>query len=267
MTSPGGSPGPILLPGEFAIGELDLVDVADCVLISDWAGSFFNDGGNRIPGRDGILFDPLAPWAELIFMLTTWVRLTDESGSCQVDHGDGRWGHMFENLSKIKLALNPGLVTLYAAFPHLGPVQSLVKSVTKPVQLNPQYRSFQWMLTSPAGSWQSQTLQSATGNPPAVTTGGDRTIYDPIIILSAAGTFQLTAADGTVYLITGAAGPTYPVTINVGAGTVFDSAGTPADARGDVTFTHQQWCRLSPGAAQVIATSVPCTVQWRDRWS
>jgi hypothetical protein len=84
-------------------------------------------------------------------------------------------------------------------------------------------------------------------------------------VFASATTITHTHADGVVESITAAAGPTYPVTVDVGAGTILDSSGTPADVRGSVTFTQPWWLRLDPDGAQTFTGTG--TIKYRNRWA
>ncbi|MCI0544221.1 MAG: hypothetical protein L0Z49_07205 [Actinobacteria bacterium] len=245
------------------LNSLVLADVASSIRVESEGGSGFADPGIAIPGRDGIRLDDLSPLAPMTLMLRLLLRYTDENGA--VNHADGEAGHVYENFSLVQRELaGRGLHSLKRTRPHAGQVEALCKLIGDPTPGDIRI-AYLFPLAVPSGSWRSVTESSATGNPPVVTTGGSRDIWDPIIILSAASTVTVTASDGTEYEIVGGAGPTYPVTVDVGEGTVTDDNGD--DARGDVTFTRQEWCRLEANTAISIATTASTTVKWRNRWA
>lgn len=245
-------------------GNLTLSDVCSGVRIESEGGASFNDPGYFIPGRDGVESDDEAPYSPMAMALRTILRYTNSSGL--VNHTDGEAGHVFENLSKIKREFSgPGLATLTRTVPHIGDVRALCKLVGDPIPAG-MHHVYSWPLFVPSGSWEDASESSDTGNPPTgVTTLGDRVIFDPRISISAAGETTITLGDGTEYTITAAAGPTYPVVIDVGAGTAVDNNGD--DALGDITFDHEHWFRLHPQETATLTTDNSVTVYWRNRWA
>lgn len=247
---------------DWKLNNLALDTVATSVRIESEGGNSNTDGGIRIPGRDGVVIDPEAPDGAVVLTLRTILRYTNSSGA--VTHTDGKAGHVYENLSKIKKELyRPATLTRTA--PHMGTVVARdVRLIADPTPGELRH-IYLWSLLVPEGTWRDNTESTATGTPPTVTTLGNRRISDPILILSAAGEFEYTASDGTVYTITGASGPTYPVTIDVGEGTVIDD--DEEDASGSVTFSHRSWLRLDPGSNLSLTSAVEATLKWRNRWA
>lgn len=247
---------------ELAVNSLDLIDIATFATIENEVPSAFGDVGVSIPGRPGVEYDPAAPFMPLVATLRVHLRWTDEDGA--ITHTDGAAGHIYENLSLLKAELNKTAPIIYRTIPHAGDLRATFKSVT-PGFVGQQRHVYNFPLVIPSGSWQSVTETSETGNPPAVETEGDREVHDPRLSISAAGTTTITGSDGIGYTIVASSGPTYPIVVDVGAGTVIDAAA--ADARGHVAFSHQNWLRLQPKDTPTISTSVAVTVMWRDRWS
>lgn len=245
--------------------NLDLDDVATATRIESEGGAGFLDPGVQIPGRDGLLMDDDAPYGPVSLVLRTVLRYTNAAGA--VTHGDGEAGHVFENLSKIKAELaGPGLATLTRTVPHIGNVRALVKLVAPGPFVGEQRHVYYWPLECPSGSWQTASESSSAGNPPTnAVTAGDRVVFDPRLSMTTAGTVTITPAYGTTYTIVAGTGPTYPITINVGANTVVD-AGT-VDVMGDVTFNHEHWFRLDAAGSATITTPGSATVFWRNRWA
>lgn len=231
------------------LGSLTLSDVCEDVRIEDESGGYFADMGHQIPGRPGVQYDDDADLAPLVLSMRVILKATDAP----------------QNLSKIKAELRKsGLVALKRTLSYpSNQIRAMVKLVTKPIQTDPVVYTF--ILTAPSGSWQDASESSETGNPPTATTSGDTEIHDPRLTISAAGETEVTLSDGTVYTITAAAGPTYPVVVDVGAGTVLDNGG--ADAAGDVAFSHEHWLRLDADSAVSITTDNSVTLHWRNRWS
>lgn len=247
---------------DYALNSLTLLDVADVVVLEDELYAPFDDPGVLIPGRDGVEFDEEAPFTSLVVALRLHLRWTNAAGA--VTHVDGEAGHIYENLSLVKRELNKPAPVLTRTAPHIGDVRAVVKANSSPI-LGGQRHIYVFPLTIPGGAWQDAAESSDTGAPPTgVTTTGDRRIPDARISLSAAGTYTITDADGTVYSIIAAAGPTYPVVVDVGARTILDNGSV--DASGDITFSHDTWFRLSPNHTHTV-TGASSTIYWRDRWA
>ena len=241
------------------LGSLTLSDVATDVLIGNEFGGHFIDSGTHIPHQDGIRLDPQAPYSPRVLVLKTVLRYTNSSGT--ITHVDGAAGHLRENAHLIHLELaGPGEVALTRTVPHLGDVRAMVRLLDDPAPMDARH-AIGWTLTVPSGSWQDATETSEATS--SVTTSGNRRIWDPIVVFASAGTITHTAADGTVTSITAASGPTYPVTVDVGAKTVTDN--TAADVRGDVTFTQPWWLRMDPDGAQSFTGTA--TIKYRNRWA
>ena len=242
------------------LGALTLSTVATDVVIEDEYGSSWNDSGYQIPHLDGIRLDAQAPYGPRTITLKTVLRYTNSSGT--ITHTDGAAGHAYENLALIRKEFNKtsGLVTLTRTAPHVGNVRALVKLLDDPVYDSARH-VVRWVMTCPSGSWQdaSETSEATSG----VTTGGNTRIHDPKIVFASATTITHTHADGLVETITAASGPTYPVTVDVGAGTILDNGSV--DVRGDVTFSHPWWLRMDPDGAQSFTGTA--TINYRNRWA
>lgn len=254
----------------YAVHNLAGTKIAD---LDDYCTAVTNltegQGGGKVGANvqvgflDGERWEPKTQGAANI-ILSTVIRYTDEDGV--VDHEDGKPGHFMENLAALHRLLGQGRRYLYRTAPHAGSQRLLFESVTDPVTGDdkPEYR---WVLRSLSGSWQSVTQQTATGNPPSVTTGGNRPIFDPEISLSAAGSFKYTNGEGEEFEIVVAAGPTFPVTLSLvnGEWQAKDNGGF--DASQVVTVSHPAVMRFDPAASLSITTSTTCTVRWRNRWA
>lgn len=242
-----------------ALNSLDLSTVCRAVVLDTEEPAVYPGGGYEIPGRPGVELDPETDVNPLLLVVRVYPRYTNSSGV--ITHTDGEEGHWEENLSTVKAELRKRTVTLLRSFPHKGRLRA-VGRVTDSLLVS---TGLQFHLLVPSGSWQDNTEDSETGNPPTATTGGDTEIHDPRLTISAAGETEVTLSDGTVYTITAAAGPTYPIVVDVGAGTVLDNGG--ADAAGDVAFSHEHWLRLDAASAVSITTDNQVTLHWRNRWS
>lgn len=235
------------------LGDLTLSDVCAAAVVLDEGGGAYTDSSVVIPGRDGAVIDPEGSLAPLTLSVEFVPKYTDAGGT-------PGFGHL--NLSKLKAQLGkPQEVALVRTVENIGQVRAMVKQFAPLVEQRPNV--YQTSLFVASGSWQDASESSNTGNPPTVVTGGDREIWDPRLSISAAGQTQFTLSDGTVYTITAAAG-TFPIVIDVGAGTV--TAGG-SDASGRVTFSHEHWFRLEADATASITTDNTVTVFWRNRWA
>lgn len=167
------------------------------------------------------------------------------------------------NLSVVQRLLSTPQVTLERTT-TLGTVEAVVELLGPP---QPTQNRFVYVfpMRCPSGSWYTKTVSSASGNPPTVTTLGDRPIGDMVVTFSGVGTATHTDAYGRISIleIEAGAGPgTYVV--DCGARTV-----TKGGVNQDRYFKPSQpwWWVFSPGATQTIASTVSITVDWHDRWA
>lgn len=148
--------------------------------------------------------------------------------------------------------------------PKVGKQRARFERLVDPVE-GADANVYVWVLRSLDGSWQDYNQSTATGNPPSVTTGGNRDIFDPEIEFSAAGTFKYTDSAGEEYEIKVDSGPAFPVTIrNIGGEwEAVDNNGAAADQY--VTALHPAVMVFEYGSNLSITTTVACTVRWRNR--
>lgn len=156
------------------------------------------------------------------------------------------------------------LVTVSQADPHRGNIRARVELMTDPT---PTQNEFVYLfgLRNPSGFWEDVTASTASGNPPAITTSGDRPIQDMVITFSGPGFLQHTDPLGQVSRIeveAGAGAGTY--VLDVGAGTIVKGS-TPQDE----FFVHTQpWVmKFQPDSAQSLTSDVSVTVDYRNKWS
>lgn len=156
------------------------------------------------------------------------------------------------------------LVVVSQVDPHRGSIRARVELVTDPVPTQNNL-TYLFGLRNPSGFWEDVTASQAVGNPPSVTTGGDRPISDMILTFSNTGYLEHTDSLGQVARVTidaGAGAGTYIV--DCGARTV-KKAGADQDAF--LTVTQPYWMKFQPGVAQSFTSSVSVTVDWRDKWA
>jgi hypothetical protein len=159
---------------------------------------------------------------------------------------------------------NQGLVTVDQNDPSRGFIQANVELVTDPVATQNEF-VYLFGLRNPSGFWEDVTASQAVGNPPSVTTGGDRPISDMVLTFSGPGFLEHTDSLSQVSRVTidaGAGAGTYVV--DVGAKTVKKAA---ADQDAFLTLTQPWWMKFQPGVAQSFTSDVSVTVDWRDKWS
>lgn len=248
------------------LGSLTLADVAKAAWLEDEGGGAWIDSTYRVPNLDGRAHDPGGPLGPMDLELRVVLRRTGPGGA--ITHPNGEYGHVVENLSKIKKELrSPSLVALGRTDPHRGQIRAMVKQIA-PALRRGDSQAYGFLLNCPSGSWQDAAESVAgPGVSPAVTTRGDTRIHDPIIVFSAAGTFTHTDSAGVESEIVAAAGPTYPVTVQQIDGKWRVTDNTGADARDAVTPSQPWWIRFEPDLLQTIVTDVSVTVRWRNRWA
>lgn len=250
----------------FTLGSLTLADVAKAAWLEDEGGGAWLDAMYRVPNLDGRAHDPGGPLGPMDLVLRVVLRRTGPGGA--VTHPNGEYGHVVENLSKVKKELRtPQLVALGRSDPHRGQIRAMVKQIAPPVR-GEDTQLYRLILHCPSGSWQDAAESVAgPGVSPAVTTGGDTRVHDPVVVFGAAGTLTHTDSAGVVSTLTAAAGPTYPVTVQQvdGKWRATDSAG--ADARDAVTPSQPWWLRFEADTLQTIVTTGTVTVRWRNRWA
>ena len=244
--------------------SVDLLDYCDAVVIENEGGSGKRGSNLAVGFLDGERWEP-KNYGPLDLVLKTTLKYSNASGL--ITHVDGAAGHVFENLSEMKkLMTQPGLKYLTRTAPDYGSVRAAFEMIGPPLIPPAERIAVYWPLRVPSGSWQTVTQSTATGNPPAATTGGNRQISDPELVFSGAGTFTYTAGDGQVYQVSVATGPTFPVTLTNDNGEWVATATGGADAAPYVTAGHPAVLVLDPDSALSISTTVSVTLRWRNRW-
>lgn len=176
-----------------------------------------------------------------------------------------------EALSLIQLKLaSQALVEVKQTDPYRGIIRANVELLAEAVPTQNEF-VYLFALSNPSGFWESDSASSAaSAAPPVVTTGGDRPVDDAILTAAAANTWlQHTDEIGQISRVTidTGAGGTPPYIVDVGAGTVEDSAGSPVAKDEFLTVTQPWWMKFSPGAAQSFTSSGSWAVDWRNKWA
>ncbi len=176
-----------------------------------------------------------------------------------------------EALSDIQILLSSqDLVAVQQVDPHRGTIRARVELLTEPVPTANEH-VYLFVLANPSGFWEDVSLSSAgSAAPPVVTTGGDRPIDDMILTAAAANSWlEHTDSLGVLSRVTidTGAGGTPPYIVDVGAGTVVDSAGTPVAKDEFLIVSQPWWMKFQPGVAQSFTSSGSWAVDWRNKWA
>ncbi len=206
----------------------------------------------EIPGRHGSYFVPDKYFDESDVLLECVLPVTSTATAA-------------EALSDMALLLSAqGLIVVSQVDPHRGSIRARVEEATDPI---PTQNEFVYLfgLRNPSGFWEDVTASQAVGNPPSVTTSGDRPIGDAVLTFSAPGFLEHTDPLGQVARVTidAAAGAGIYIA-DLGARTVKKGG---ADQDGFLTITQDYWMKFQPGVAQSLTSDVSVTVDWRDKWS
>jgi hypothetical protein len=211
-------------------------------------------GGNLVlPYRHGTLYVPDKYFTETDVLLE--VNLPDTTNATAA-----------QGLSELALLLSsPDLVAVQQTDPYKGDIEALVEAVTDPVPTQDRF-TYLYGFQLPSGFWQDVSPSSSgSGNPPSITTLGDRPIQDMVITFSGPGYVEHTDPLGQVSrveVLGGAGAGTY--VLDVGAGTI-TKGGTPQDE----FFSHTQpWVmKWEPDSALSLASSVSWSAVWRNKWA
>jgi hypothetical protein len=246
----------------YGVDAVDLLDIFDAVVVDDESGSGRQGGNQQVGFLDGERWEE-KPYAPLDVTLKAVVSYTGPGGA--VTHPDGPAGHFYANLAAMHRLFNgPGLKHLTRAAPDWGDVRAEFETLTI---LRGEHRHVYYLvLRIPSGSWQSVAQQSATGNPPAITTGGTRRIHDPELEFPAAAAITVTDSAGVAHTVTVEGGPAFPVTVSLrnAEWTAIDDNGD--DASQHVTTTQPWVMRFEANTTLDVATTGTVTARWRNRW-
>jgi hypothetical protein len=163
-----------------------------------------------------------------------------------------------------ELFSSQSLVVVQQTDPDRGSIRARVELVTDPSSTQNPF-VYLFGLRNPSGFWEDVSASQAIGNPPSVTTLGDRPISDMILTFAGTGYLEHTDPLGQVARITiDAAAGAGTYVVDCGARTV-KKAGVDQDAF--LTLTQPWWMKFQPGAAQSLTSTVSVTVDWRNKWS
>lgn len=205
-----------------------------------------------IPYRHGELFVPDKFFSSSDVMLEVFLP------SDTVDAGA-------QALSDLALLLSDqDQVPVQQVDPARGTIRAMIEMQTDPV---PTQNEFVYLfgLKIASGFWEDVALSSEAGNPPSVTTSGDRPIDDMILTFAGPGFLEHTDSLGQVSRITvdaGAGAGTYVV--DVGEATIKKGGATQDEF---LVVTQPWWMKFQPGVAQSLTSDVSVTVDYRNKWS
>jgi len=246
---------------DYRVGGTSLSDYCQAVTIPDESGGGLIGDNLHLPGTDGerVIDKTFGPSA---FGLKTTLRYTNAGGT--ITHVDGAPGHVYENLSALKkIFRKQGPILLLRDMPHAGTVVGEVELMSEPVRGEADH-VFIWPLKLLGGSWRGNSQNTATGNPPTITTSGDTRIDDFELEFSGVGTVSDIDLAGIAYSIESLAG-TFPLIVYMGPNKRVEQGGSPDPGR--VIIGHEAWFRMDPDASVVLTTDVSVTVRWYDKWS
>ena len=174
-----------------------------------------------------------------------------------------------ENVSGFLAALTDpvNLVTLAGSSTFHGSIQASVELMAEPTVLPDDPSVYRFRLRNPKGVWEDASATTNAGNPPSITTTGDRPVDDAILDFAGAGFLEHTASDGTTSRITLESGVPANTLVDCGARTV-SKTGTNYDNLLTLTGTDpERWLRMEANLAQSFTSDVSVSVEWRDKWA
>lgn len=171
-----------------------------------------------------------------------------------------------QHMSDFIKAVSPpaSLVTLAGSNTAYGTVQCSVELMSEPSPHVQDPTVYIFQFRNPSGVWADATATTTTGDPPSVTTSGDRPIDDMVFTFASTGNVShtLSGVTATLTLTTGAS---TGVVVDCGARTVVTSTGGAQDAY--LTITQPYWMRWAPGSTQAISSTGLTKVVYRNKWA
>ncbi len=244
-----------------SVGSLTIAGTA----ISTWARHSrlldYASGSRRgknliIPHRDGEYADA-----------TKWFTKTD----LMLEVAFSRSPTTLENVSGFLAALTDpvNLVTLAGSSTFHGSIQTAVELMAEPTVLPADPSVYRFRLRNPKGVWEDVSATVNAGNPPSITTTGDRPVDDMALsfthVNGVASFLEHTDSNSVTSRITiDSGGTTGTYVVDLGARTVKRSG---ADQDAFLTVDQPWWMRFEPNLAQSFTSNVSVSVSWRDKWA
>lgn len=204
--------------------------------------------------------------AESTLLLEVVPRYTDSSGG--ITDPDGAAGHVYENLSNLKLLFTPnpqGLSTLRRDTPNFGITDIEVEPLA-PVRISQAHFIFLFSLNCPHPFWHSSSQNSQSAASP-ITIGGDGPVDDHWIEFVGGTDASLTHDDTGAQISLSGATPAGGIRVYVGEGRAEYITGG-ADATSLVSANRSYWMELQAGASNsfTVGGGTTATVKWYDHW-
>lgn len=211
------------------------------------------DGNIVLPYKHGELYVPDKYFEGADVLLQVYLPFDTTSEAAQA-------------LSDLALLFaSPSEVVVAQNDPAKGNIRARVENLQDPVPTEDRF-TYLFSLRNASGFWEDVTAtEVGPGNPPAITTGGDRPIDDMIITLAGPGFFQHVDPLGQssqVEIDAAAGAGTY--VIDVGLGTV-SKGGTNQDEF--LIVDQPWWMKWEPNTALTLASDVNVSVSYRNKWA
>ena len=174
-----------------------------------------------------------------------------------------------ENLSDLlALIQDPNdLVIITGTTPFHGIIRAEVELLREPALTRDTPNVYLFPLRVPKGAWEANSAASNAGDPPALTTDGDRPIHDALLTFAGAGHLEHTDSKSRIRRITLESGVPASTVVDLGNRTVTQGGNNFENL---ITITGAQpswWMRFEPNLAQTFTSNVSVTISSRDKWS
>lgn len=210
------------------------------------------DGNLVLPYKHGELYVPDKFFDGADVLLQVYLPFTDVGDASQA-------------ISDLALLFaSQSEVTVIQDDPAVGTIRARVELLQDPVPTEDRF-TYLYSLRNASGFWEDNSLSSATGTPPSVTTSGDRPVDDMILTFAGPGFLQHTDALGQVSRI--------EIASAAGAGTYVVDVNKATVKKGGVNqdefliLTQPWWMKWQPGVAQSFTANVSVQAQWRNKWA
>jgi len=174
-----------------------------------------------------------------------------------------------ENLSDLLALLQDpnDLVIITGSTPWHGTIRCEAELLREPTLTRDTPNVYLFPLRVPKGVWEANSAASNAGNPPALTTDGDRPIHDATLTFAGAGYLEHTDSKSRTRRITLETGVPASTVVDLGNRTVTQGGNSYDNL---ITITGAQpswWMRFEPNLAQTFTSNVSVTISSRDKWA
>lgn len=205
-----------------------------------------------IPYREGEYSDPLkwySPTDILLEVSFKWQPSVEQNMSGLIE----------------TLAPSHSLVTITGRTVFHSTVRAQVELLGPPSPHAQDPTTYIFQLRNPRGYWEDVTATTSAGDPPTISTNGDRPIDDMVFTFATTGNVSHTDSLGNVSTLTLTTGAAANSVVDVGNRTVQTATGGNQDNR--LTVTQPYWMRWEPGSTQAITSTGLTKVVWRNKWA